>query len=110
MTLNNPDVATSEYLENIFKHLKAIYCCGQLERGELGTPHIQFFLNFRNPVRCAAIKKFDKRLHIEVVKINNGADNYCLKEDTRIEGPFEFGKRPIKRNSKTDWDMVKKHA
>jgi len=49
-------------------------------------------------------------LHIEVVKINNGADNYCLKEETRIEGPFEFGNRPIKRNSKVDWDLIKKKA
>lgn len=31
---------------------------------------------------------------------------YCLKEDTRIEGPWEFGTLPIKRNSKTDWDKV----
>ena len=56
------------------------------------------------------IKKFDKKIHCEPVKVNNGADTYCLKEDTRVEGPWEFGTRPIKRNSKVDWDIVKKAA
>lgn len=42
-----------------------------------------------------------------MVKINNGADNYCMKEDTRLEGPFEYGIKPVKRNSKTDWEEVK---
>lgn len=46
----------------------------------------------------------DNRLHIEVVKHNNGADNYCMKEDTRVEGPWEFGTKPIKRNNKHDWE------
>jgi len=41
--------------------------------------------------------------HFEPVKVNNGADDYCMKEDTRVEGPWEFGTRPVKRNSKTDW-------
>lgn len=67
-------------------------------------------MNFKNSIRCAPIKKFDSRLHIEVVKINNGADNYCMKEDTRLEGPFSFGIRPVKRNDKTDWDAVYENA
>lgn len=27
-----------------------------------------------------------------------------MKEDTRLEGPYEFGNKPVKRNSKTDWN------
>lgn len=46
-------------------------------------------------MRQSAIKKFDSRVHIEIVKINNGAHDYCLKEETRIEGPWEFGERPV---------------
>jgi len=30
-----------------------------------------------------------------------------MKEDTRLEGPYEFGVKPVKRNSKTDWEEVK---
>lgn len=67
-------------------------------------------MNFKSPVRPTHIKKFENKLHIEVVKINNGAHDYCMKEDTRLEGPFEFGVKPVSRNSKHDWDEVKKLA
>lgn len=67
-------------------------------------------MNFKEPVRCSAIKKIDNKLHIEVVKINNGAHTYCMKEDTRLEGPFEHGKKPVQRNNKTDWEEVKEKA
>lgn len=29
-----------------------------------------------------------------------------MKEDTRVDGPWEFGSMPINRNSKTDWEKV----
>lgn len=35
---------------------------------------------------------------------------YCMKEDTRVDGPWEFGERPIRRNNKTDWDRVLQSA
>lgn len=82
----------------------ATYTCGQLEKGSNGTPHLQFFMNFKNKCRPTKIKKVDNRLHIEVVKINNGAHDYCMKEDTRLEGPFEYGVKPLQRNNKKDWD------
>lgn len=56
------------------------------------------------------LKKHCSRSHFEVVKINNGVEEYCMKEDTRLDGPWEFGECPIKRNDKTDWDKVRKHA
>lgn len=60
-------------------------------------------MNFKKVIRPSKIKKADKRLHIEVVKVNNGADTYCMKVDTRLDGPWEFGEKPVKRNSKKDW-------
>ena len=33
-----------------------------------------------------------------------------MKEETRLEGPWEFGVRPVKRNSKTDWTRVYEEA
>lgn len=106
MTLNNPTEFGQEYLESIHNQVGAQFTCGQLEKGKEGTLHLQFFMNFAKPVRPAHIKKKDTRLHIEAVKINNGADDYCMKEDTRVDGPWTFGVRPVKRNSKTDWDRV----
>lgn len=108
LVLNNPDVDTREYLEKFHKASGATYTCGQLEKAK--TPHIQFFVNFKAPTRCAKLKKIDNRLHIDVVKINNGAHDYCMKEDTRLEGPFEFGKKPMQRNNKTDWTKIKQLA
>lgn len=42
--------------------------------------------------------------------VNNGADKYCEKEETRVEGPWRFGEIPIQRNLKADWDSVKQAA
>lgn len=33
---------------------------------------------------------------------DNGASDYCLKEETRVEGPWEFGLKPARRNVKGD--------
>jgi hypothetical protein len=35
-----------------------------------------------------------------MVKRDNGASDYCLKEDTRLEGPWEFGLKPARKNVK----------
>lgn len=56
------------------------------------------------------MKKFCSKSHFEPVAFNNGADRYCMKEDTRLDGPWEFGMRPVKRDSKIDWEEVKKNA
>lgn len=106
VTKNNPECIPAEYLENMYKATKATYLCGQVEKGKEGTVHLQFFLNFKSKARPSAITKVDKHLHIEVVKVNNGADDYCLKEETRIDGPWEFGVKPVKRSSKKDWERV----
>lgn len=111
-TLNNPDVEHQEYLEGYHTKHGADYVVGQLEKGSEGTVHLQFFVHFpkANKKRLAAMKKLDQRVHWEPVRVNNGADNYCMKEETRMEGPWEFGVRPVKRNSKTDWDRVFEEA
>jgi len=102
LTLNNPDVT----LESLHVRAGAVYTCGQLEQGVQGTRHFQFFMNFKDPVRLASFKKLDVRIHAEIVFINNGAHTYCMKEDTRLEGPWEFGVKPVQRNNKTDWEEV----
>lgn len=33
-----------------------------------------------------------------------------MKEDTRVEGPWEFGIKPVKRNDKKDWNRVYENA
>ena len=48
--------------------------------------------------------------HCEPVQVDNGAAKYCMKEDTRVQGPWEYGTKPIQRNSKTDWEEVYTNA
>ena len=101
-THNNPhsDMIPRDYLEKWFTAGKARYVNGQLEKGEEGTTHIQFYLNFENPVRLSALKKHDSRAHFEPVKRDNGASDYCLKQETRLDGPWEFGVKPARKNFK----------
>lgn len=105
-TLNNPDMS----LEKIHELSGAVYTCGQLEKGQEGTVHLQFFQNYKGGVMLTSFKKINPAIHVEVVKVNNGAHDYCMKEDTRVEGPWEYGTKPVQRNNKTDWDQVKKNA
>lgn len=53
------------------------------------------------------LQKIDHTAHYEKVKIDNGASNYCMKEDTRVDGPWEMGTKPLKRNDKKDWEEIK---
>lgn len=57
-----------------------------------------------------ALKKLCGKSHFEPVEKDNGIDAYCMKVETRLEGPWEFGVRPVVRNSKTDWARVRAHA
>ena len=100
-------VGWKDILEAFFKGSKATYAVGQLEKGEeTEHPHIQFFLNFKNKARISAITKVNKKVHCEKVLVNNGADKYCMKEETRVEGPIEFGVKPVQVNKKVDWEQV----
>lgn len=43
----------------------------------------------------AKLKKFCSKSHFEPIKVNHGAHTYCMKEETRIDGPWEFGVKPV---------------
>lgn len=58
----------------------------------------------------SALRKCCKISHFEQVKINNGAHTYCMKPEGRLDGPWEYGVKPVQRNNKTDWEEVKKNA
>ena len=49
--------------------------------------------------------------HFEVMKAKDidVAINYCLKEDTKEEGPWEYGTRPVSRQGKRT-DLVRLHS
>lgn len=90
-TLNNP----TEQLNFANNEENIKYCIYQRERGENGTEHFQGYIELTKPMRIAGVKKlvqqFD-RAHFESRRGNRTqARDYCRKEDSRIEGPWEFG-------------------
>ena len=64
----------------------------------------------RKVAQSIFIKVAGKGVHVVGVRRNNGAAEYCMKEDTRVEGPWEFGTRPFRRDSPTDWNVVWENA
>ncbi len=104
-TYNNIDLTLAkDYLEKWHTQHKAAYACGQIEKGEEGTIHLQFVVVFPKAAqkRLAAMKKLCSKSHFEVIKCLDESIDYVQKEDTRVEGPWSFGIRPARRNKKGD--------
>ncbi len=59
----------------------------QLERGEAGTLHIQFYVRWKNAKNFDQAKEaMGSRCHIEICFNGKKAQEYCSKKDTRV-GP-----------------------
>lgn len=100
-TLNNP---TSDCSPNLWPCVKFIVY--QLEQGESGTPHYQGYVMFTKNMRLAGLRKI-QQCHWEPRRgSHDQAVAYCSKEDTRISGPWTFGKAP-EQGKRTDAEAVK---
>lgn len=86
------------------------YIKGQQELGEnTGFLHWQLFV-LTERVSLKKLKDWCPTAHIELSR-SEAAEQYVWKEATRVEGTqFEYGMKPLKRNSKTDWERVRKCA
>lgn len=85
---------------------RCVYVQGQLESGaNTGFEHYQLYVCFDRAVRLAHVISQFPRSHAEPTR-SDAAREYCVKSDTRIGEPFVFGKLPLRRNSKTDWESV----
>lgn len=92
-TLNNPEVAYDEFMQHIVSYKDFRYCVFQLEKGTEDTPHYQGYLEFKASQRWAALKKLIPRAHWEARRgSRDQARDYCMKSDSRIDGPWEEGK------------------
>lgn len=96
-TINNPE---GDEFDLIKHHPQIQYACGQLEKGESGTVHLQIFTQYKRNVRGASISKIWPRSRNEPVRKDNGAREYCMKEDTRVEGPWEYGEYKTLKGNK----------
>lgn len=80
---------------------------GQLEQGEeTAYLHWQLCIYFERKCSLSKLQELFGMGHFELTR-SRAAEEYCWKVDTAIDGTrFEFGKRPMQRNSSTDWDDV----
>ena len=79
---------------------------GQLEMGESGYLHWQLLVALSSKGSLAVIQRLYGNVHAELSR-SEAAEAYVWKEDTRIPGTqFQFGCKPINRNSPTDWDSI----
>lgn len=96
-TWNNPDTTELPELD------AARYVVWQLERGESGTPHIQGYVEFTKPVKLGGMKKWLPKAHFEERRgTREQARDYCMKEDTRVDGPWERGTFETQQGRRSD--------
>uniref|UniRef100_A0A345MQF6 Replication-associated protein n=1 Tax=Cressdnaviricota sp. TaxID=2748378 RepID=A0A345MQF6_9VIRU len=84
-----------------------VWICGQKEAGGTsGYLHWQFCCAFAKKASLATVRGlFGRSVHAELSR-SELASVYCTKEESRVEGPWEWGCKPIRRNAKTDWEQV----
>lgn len=106
-TINNPkDAPAPEEIPNLR------YLIYQREKGKSGTEHFQGYLELESPVRLSALKKIKafSSAHFESRRgTRDQARAYCMKkDDTYLEGPWEFGTwNTSGQGNRTDWDDLK---
>lgn len=82
---------------------------GQPEIGhETYYQHWQILAVFKRKASLRQVKEAfgGNHVHAELSR-SSAADDYVWKEETRDGEPFEFGEKPMQRNSSTDWQNVK---
>lgn len=90
----NGDLITVDYIaEKLDKYAYFIF---QLEKGEeTGYEHYQLWLEHSNPIKKITLVRL---LPFAAIRERRGtkqyAFDYVTKEETRIDGPFEYGERP----------------
>lgn len=91
-TLNN-------YSEDEIKNIQSLDCqyTFQEEKGEMGTPHLQGMLCFKNPQEFKRVKNLIPRAHLEIARKKNALFKYCMKEDTR-NGAIYTNMEEVKKN------------
>lgn len=85
---------------------------GQQEKAPTtGYIHVQCIAGFKRNVRLASVKRiFGSQGHWELTR-SDAADAYVHKDETHVPGTrFELGAKALKRNSATDWDLVRSNA
>ena len=93
-TLNNPTESETKALQEAVARAGLRYIVYQKELGESKTPHFQGYAESTKQLNMEQWKSKlgSTRYHLERrMGTQAEARKYCMKEDTRMEGPWEFG-------------------
>lgn len=85
------------------------YAVWQLEMGESGQLHYQGYVELSSPQRWSALHVAGLTgAHFEGRRgSRDQARDYCRKEDSRVDGPFEYGTWTGGQGARTDLNAVK---
>jgi len=98
-TLNNPEHSLEDWPDSVS------YYIYQGEIGENGTYHFQGYIEFKSNQRLSYCKQILPTAHWELRRGTAAeARDYCQKEDSRVEGPWEFGTISKGQGRRTDLD------
>lgn len=86
-----------EMLQRLEESTRPRYCKWQLERGQQGNLHYQFFLKVAHPCRRSALFKDLDMVEGEWIEPVSAANvprvkAYCSKQKTRVAGPWEWSR------------------
>lgn len=83
-TLNNWTEEEYQSIHNYMAHKSKYFIIGE-EKGEQGTPHLQGYVEFKNPIDFSSIKNICNRLHLEKTRGSRKQNiDYCSKEKVKI--------------------------
>lgn len=84
-------------------HPRITYAIYQHEIGEEGTDHFQGYVEFKNPATLGGCLLVLPHAHWEPRRgTKQQAIDYCRKEDTRIDGPWEYGNAKLGQGARND--------
>jgi len=114
-TVNNPTEEQKTHLHQLRESLDLYslvrYIAYQLERGETcNTLHLQGYIEFRQKRTMNQVKETLQApgAHLEPRHgSQEQARDYCLKEETRVEGPWEGGTLSQGSGERTDLDSIR---
>ena len=101
-TINNPN---PNQLDDLHSNVNVGYMVYQLEIADTGTEHIQGYVEFKGELTWPEVKEifgettfFRRRMHLR-----KSAREYCMKDKSRIRGPWEIGNwEEVRENDTSD--------
>jgi len=114
-TINNNQITNEEFLSKLSRLENINYVVFQEEQGAAGTRHLQGYIQLKVKKRLKWLRdNINDRAHYEVSKGSPDSNyKYCTKEDTRLNGPYEYGEitkgAGRRKDLETVRDMIKEN-